>query len=198
MARKTGTQTKAYQEAYKEYRSLAKRADQRLVRLEKMSGEKKYKGVTKFAYARAQRDIKAWSGENARRFNTAPPKSIQALKAKIADIRNFLEAATSTKRGIEKSYEKQLTNWNKKLGTNFTWQDMEKYYNRGIAKKLEKHGYNAHKAIAYIKEHQEEIKRKIRQHKKQDIDVDDDILEETIRSILSHNRKDLNILGISF
>lgn len=191
--------SKKYMETVKLYRQLAKKADQRLVRLEKLSQQEHFKGVKKFAYARAQRDIRSWSGENARRFNTAPPKTIQALNAKIADIRNFLESKTSTKRDIQQTYGRQAAGWNKRFGTDFSPADLETYYNRGIAQKLQKKfGYNAHKAIAYIKENERQIIKDIKASRTIDVNVDDDVEEEAIRNILRYYRKDLKKLGLVF
>ena len=72
----------------KEYRKLAKRADQRLLRLEEYAGRKGFSGILSFAYRVAKRDIRSWSGDTQKkpRFNTAPPKNTNQLKAKIADI----------------------------------------------------------------------------------------------------------------
>ena len=41
----------------KEYKALAKKADRRLRELEKLSEESEWKDATRFAYARAMKDI---------------------------------------------------------------------------------------------------------------------------------------------
>ena len=61
---------KTYAELEKEYHRLAKRADQRLVRLEGYRHDKGYESITSYAYATAQKAIKEWSGDKATRFNT--------------------------------------------------------------------------------------------------------------------------------
>ena len=48
-----------YAALVKEYRKLAKRADQRLVRLERYAQQPKYSNVTQFAYKKAMRDIRS-------------------------------------------------------------------------------------------------------------------------------------------
>ena len=113
------------------YRRLAKAADQRLVRLEAYSHEEHYKNILEWSYSRAMKDIEHWSGSGATRFNTAPPKSPQELAAKIEDIKQFLESATSTKQGIEEIYKKRADSFNKTNGTSFTWQDLATFFERG-------------------------------------------------------------------
>lgn len=120
----------------KEYKQLAKRADERLRKLEKLSTQEHYKGVESYAYARAMRDIQQWSGEEAKRFNVKAPKSVQQLQAKINDIKTFLEAPTSTKTGITNMYKQRANTTNAKYGTNFTWQELATYYESGINEKI--------------------------------------------------------------
>ena len=91
-----------YIQAYVEYRTKAKKADQRLVRLEALSHEEYFEGVLNFAYKGAIRDIQSWKKQGQRggdnRFNTAPPIKLTQLEAKIADIDKFLAKKTSNKR----------------------------------------------------------------------------------------------------
>lgn len=120
-----------YVQAYVEYRQKAKKADQRLVRLEALSHEKHFEGVLEFAYKGAIRDIKSWGGD--RRFNTAPPVKLTELQAKIADIDKFIRPGnTSTKSGIVKIYKKRADTINKRYakeyGVEFTWEDIANYY----------------------------------------------------------------------
>ena len=120
-----------YVQAYVEYRQKAKKADQRLVRLEALSHEQHFEGVLEFAYKGAIRDIKSWGGD--RRFNTAPPVKLTELRAKIADIDKFIRPGnTSTKSGIVKIYKKRADTINKRYakeyGVEFTWEDIANYY----------------------------------------------------------------------
>ena len=110
------------------YRRLAKVADQRLVRLERLSEQENYKVVKDWAYKRAQEDIERWGGSG--RFNTAPPQNTNQLKAKINDIRAFLESGTSTQRDINAIYKKRADTINTKYGTKLTWQDIAEFYGR--------------------------------------------------------------------
>ena len=127
----------------KEYRKLAKRADQRLVRLERYMKRPGMAEIEKGAYSRAMKDIEVWSGRGKKRFNTAPPETEEALQAKINDIQAFLRADTSTlapgidTRGFSiSSYEKMAETFNSTYGTNLTWQEIGAFYQSRKYKKL--------------------------------------------------------------
>ena len=129
-----------YVQAYVEYRQLAKRADQQLVRLEALSHERHFEGVLEYAYKGAIRDIKSWGGD--RRFNTAPPVKLTELQAKISDIKKFSDKTTSQKRKIVKFYQSRADTFNKgrvkngqalggfgkEFDVEFTWEDIANYY----------------------------------------------------------------------
>ena len=86
------------------YKRLAKTADQRLVRLERLATEPGYEKVTQYAYAKAMRDIENYGG--GKRFNVKPPLKEDGtvdntlLREKLADLRAFLTSVSSTKKGI--------------------------------------------------------------------------------------------------
>lgn len=147
MEQKPGESLDAY------YHRLAKVADQRLVRLERLANEEGYENAWKWAYNSAQNDIKRW-GEG-KRFNTAAPKNANQTKAKINDIQKFLQAKTSTKRGITNVYKKRAATFNEKYkeyGANFTWEDLADYYGKEKNKQIERYMASevANKAIAVI------------------------------------------------
>lgn len=135
-------------EAY--YRRLAKVADQRLVRLEKLKNQPGYENAWKWAYQSAQRDIQKWGGGT--RFNTKAPANANQMKAKINDIKSFLGAKTSTKQGITNVYKKRADTFNRKYGTNFTWEDLADYYGNERNKQIERYMASevANRAIAVI------------------------------------------------
>lgn len=114
----------------KEYRALAKRADQRLVRLEKTSQQDGYSGVLDYAYSKAMQDIQGWSGEGAKRFNRDMPQSNIQLQAKINDIKSFLALPTSTKQGTNKYFVQRTAALNAKFGTNYTWQEWARFFEK--------------------------------------------------------------------
>lgn len=110
------------------YSRLAKVADQRLVRLEGYQHDTNYKEATRWAYQRAIKDIKYWSGENATRFNTAMPKRKESILAKISDMRTFIESPSSTKEGIKSIYKQRADKINAEYGLNLKWADVGRFF----------------------------------------------------------------------
>lgn len=140
-------------EAY--YRRIAKVADQRLVRLERLADVPGYGNATQWAYRRAMSDIETWSGEGAKRFNTKAPSNLNALRAKINDIKSFLGSESSTKSGITETYKNRADTINRKYGTSFQVDDLAKVFSNGLMKKLEAKGFSSKtilKAIGYIQD----------------------------------------------
>lgn len=105
------------------YKRLAKVADQRLLRLEKLSKQENFSGVEHFAYARAQKALDVWGGN---RFNTKMPESPSLRNEKIADMIHFIESPTSTKQGIVNIYQKRADTLNSKYGLDVNWHDLGK------------------------------------------------------------------------
>lgn len=137
------------------YRRIAKVADQRLVRLEKLAGQAGYGNADQWAYKKAMRDISTWSGDAATRFNTKPPENIKQLQAKINDIKSFLGAPSSTKSGITKVYQSRANTINDKYGTNFSTGDLENLFSSSFWKKVDAKKIDSDtvmKAIGYITE----------------------------------------------
>lgn len=113
------------------YRKLAKRADQRLVRLEKLAQEDDFDDVKKYAYNKAMKDLHAQFGENALRFNrTTKGMSRRKLQSLINDVAVFLSSQSSTKTGIIETYEQRAQKLNERIGggSNFTWRDFAKMF----------------------------------------------------------------------
>ena len=146
------------------YTRLAKAADQRMVRLEKLEGEPGFENVTKYAYARAQRDLESYgkSGDKLR-FNTKAPEDRRLFREKIMDMRAFLSSPTSTKKGIIEVYKKKADSINKIYGTNFTWQDLADLFGSGDADKLFKEygSKTVLHAIGWLQQGKEDIKKKV-------------------------------------
>lgn len=143
MARETNINMRVDETLEQYYRRIAKQADQRLVRLEKLAAQGGYyKGVKEWAYARASYDItQKWGGnpENPR-FNTKPPENTNELKAKINDIQDFLQMKTSTKTGIKEAYKKKADSFNENFGTNVSWEDWADYLDRFGVSLYDKYG----------------------------------------------------------
>ena len=137
------------------YRRIAKVADQRLVRLERLADQAGYGNADQWAYKKAMRDISTWSGDAATRFNTKPPENIKQLQAKINDIKAFLGAPSSTKSGIQRVYQSRANTINNKYGTNFSTGDLEDLFSSAFWKKVDAKKIDSDtvmKAIGYITE----------------------------------------------
>ena len=182
-----------YNELVKVYRTLAKSADQRLVRLEAYQHDKDFKTATQWAYARAMHDIEQWSGSEAKRFNTAPPASKVDLISKIQDIKHFLESPTSTKKGIVDVYKKRADTLNRTMRkdnpdwTNLTWKDMAQYFDSALNDKLDQEygSKTKMKVFASLKKNRKEIIDDIKEKKDQHIKVNDEVLEIQLNNIIS-------------
>lgn len=119
------------------YKRLAKAADRRLRRLEELSRQPEFKKVKKYAYAVAMRDIQTFT-PGKKTFDVKPPADEQLFKEKIAAMQHFLELPTSTRAGIIEVYQKRADTINKTYGTNFSWQELADYFNKGYSDKVAK------------------------------------------------------------
>lgn len=167
------------------YRRLAKAADQRLVRLEKLAEEPGFEAVKKYAYARAMRDIESYGGEGDKlRFNTKPPEDRRLFREKIMDMRAFLSSPTSTKAGIIETYKKKVDSINAKFGTNYTWQQLADFFASGDADRLFKEygSDTVMRAIGKIQKTQEEVKEGIEKNPNRHKDTP---VDEVARKIMS-------------
>ena len=179
-------------ELEKIYRTLAKAADQRLVRLEAYQHDKGFKPATEWAYARAQHDIQVWSGSEATRFNTAPPASKTDLIAKISDIKHFLQSPTSTKQGIIDVYVKRANSLNKTMKKDnpdwkdLSWKDLAQYFDSKLNEKLDaKYGSKTmFKAINVIKQNKKQIVKDIKEKKDIHIKVSNEMVGITVQNII--------------
>ena len=175
------------------YRRLAKVADQRLVRLERLSLQPGYGNADQWAYKRARSDIETWSGEGAKRFNTKPPKDARSLKAKINDIRAFLGSESSTKSGITSVYQSRVNTINKRYGTNYQIDDMQQIFSSSLWKKLDAKNYSSDQiltAIGYIKDNAtdddafEALKAQARKRKELPEFTGDPFIDQAIKEML--------------
>ena len=205
-------QTDRYQSLLKEYRSLAKRADQRLVRLERYAQRTGYENIKQYAYARAMRDIRAWGGKT--RFNTKPPIDTQQLMAKIHDIEWFLHSASSSlkptyrngqleSQGIETVYGKRADSLNKKYagsGVNVTWENIGQLFESTLYRKLSRK-YSSDTAVRIIgamQKNEDDIVNDFNRAKKDkalNIRIEGEKpLEEKINKTLRYYKKDIKAL----
>lgn len=193
--------TKHYTELVKEYRKLAKRADQRLVRLEALSRSAKYENVLKYAYLVAAKNIESYgSVKNRPRFNTKPPENSNTLQAKINDIKHFLDSISSTKKGIVSVYEKRADTLNKNMGLKgndkFTWQELADFFQSKSYEKLASAfgSKTLFDTIGSIKKNLPEIAKAIKDNKK--IKVADWKVNDTINKMIAENDIKLEDFGI--
>ena len=182
-----------YDDLVKVYRTLAKSADQRLVRLEQYSNQKNFKTAIKWAYARAQRDIKAWSGQDATRFNTKPPASKQVLRAKIEDIKTFLKAPSSTKKGIIEIYKQKADTFNANHHTNFTWEQIGKFFESDFAKNMtdDMDSTVTAKVLVTLSKNKDKVIKKIEEQDQIDIKAPDSMTKELVFESISKYGEDV-------
>lgn len=153
-----------YQAEYAEFKKLAKRADQRLIELVRVSKQPGFENITKWAYKRAMRDIQDWSGKDARTFNQGVPKQatedfgLKQLKAKKRDVIDFLNMVTSTKRGTVDMFERKAAALNKYPGVNLTWQDLGGVFeNKEDNEFYQKGGVTYLQSVSYLKQNDQRI-----------------------------------------
>ncbi len=183
-----------YENLVKIYRTLAKAADQRLVRLERYAETDNFKTATKWAYARAQKDIKAWAGPDAKRFNTAPPKGISSLRSKIEDIKTFLKAPSSTKKGIVEIYKKKADTFNKNHGTKFTWEQLGKFFESKTADALKDDFDDSETmaaVISVIYKNEDKVKEAIERQDQIDIKAPDNMIKELVFDVVEKYGEDV-------
>lgn len=193
--------TKHYEELVKEYRKLAKRADQRLVRLEALSRSPKYENVLKYAYRVAEKNIESYgSVKNRPRFNTKPPKNSNTLQGKINDIKHFLVSISSTKKGIVSVYEKRADTLNKNMGLKgddkFTWQELADFFQSKSYEKLASSfgSKTVFDTIGKIKKNLPDIAKAIKNNQK--IKVADWKVNSTINKMIAKHDLRLEDFGV--
>lgn len=192
-----------YAELEKVYRTLAKSADQRIVRLEQYAKEKDFKTATQWAYRRAMHDIEQWSGSEATRFNTKPPSSKTDLLSKIKDIENFLESETSTKKGIVSVYKRKAESLNKSMKrenpdwVDVSWQDMAQYFQSSLYDKIDKQYGSKTKmmVMSTLKKKKAEIAEDIKNKKDVHIKVEDEEVQAKLNDIFNtYSKETLDLL----
>ena len=132
------------------YRTFAKRADERLVRLEKMPGS----DATSGAYATAARAIEHYTGPTDNpRFNRRMPKEDALLRMKIIDIKQFLDMPTSYTGVVKEVDTVRTKTMNEKYGVSFTNSQWAQIWESGLGDKLiSKYGSEtAFKVLANVK-----------------------------------------------
>ena len=153
-----------YPDLLAEYKKLAKRANQRLVRLERFQ-EEGSKEATRYAYAKAQASIEGFRGDQYRRWSeTGKGYSADDLNLILTDIKTFLGSTTSTKSGFTEMNKAKVESLNKTLDTEFSAQQFTKFMETGglFDKLLTQFGYReAFEAGSKIMQNLSERKKKL-------------------------------------
>ena len=141
------------------FRQLAKRADQRMVRLERLAEQDNYKGVLSYAYESAVYDIRSLTGDpDARRFNVALKKNKDGtvnktlLHAKINAAKRFLESPTSMKSKITEVYQKRADTLSKNMGLEkpLTWQQAGRIFESRAYDTMRKKGFTSDQIVKAV------------------------------------------------
>lgn len=185
-----------YEDLVKVYKTLAKSADTRMRRLEKLTEQENFKGAEEFAYRRALHDINRWNqaaGRTGATWDIAPPKSKAGITAKIEDIKRFLRAETSTKTGLTNIQKRRVDTINKRYGTNFSWKQWAKYANSALNKALDKNMGSAEKirVIARIQKKKKEVIQAVEEANVKDMTVGNDMVGQLVKDTLKEYGEDV-------
>ena len=199
MAKKKSTAE--YDALVEKYRQLAKKSDQRLVRLEKLSQEEGFKSVLKYAYKKAMKSIRSWSGEKATRFNTKPPKRIDQLRSKIRDMERFISSVSSRVGGIKSVYKKRAQTINKRFGTNFDWENIGKFFESPEFEKYATEGSEENfgsdtylYAIGEMQDNEKQLLEALQNKEPINIDIENEKVRDTVEALLEKYGKDFTQL----
>lgn len=132
-------QYKKYLQLVKEFKTMSKRASDRMRSLHAMAyGEERYKNVLQFAYRKALQDIQRFWGPEATRWEHKQPTKfdsyddmVQAsseIRKQMRAMKRFLNMQTSTRTGIKESFQRRVDTFNKNMGTNFTWEELASFW----------------------------------------------------------------------
>lgn len=195
----------SYEELVKEYKKLAKRADQRLVRLEAQAITKP--SVLDWAYKKAMYNTEKFTGKKKgkMRFNVGIPETETMLKRKIEAIREFLKAPTSKVSSIKKIEKQRIKALNDKAGANLSMSTWLKLLETGKFEELiDAYGSStAVEAIGTMKKDGKKIEKLAKEAEDQNISLSeklkeetdyDFVLRETISDILKKEGLDINSL----
>lgn len=177
------------------YRRLAKQANQRMVRLEQLSQQEGFQSVTKYAYAKFEREALALSGGKSKRFKETELKTLNEaqIRERTNVIKQFLQSPTSTKGDIVKMYKERANTINEVYNTSFTWETLAKYFESGLydtlKAKFESDG--AMDVIAQIQKQPKEIIDNFNNTDKMIEIIPDDIAREAVQDALKANKVDI-------
>ena len=120
--------TAEQQKLYEELKKLAKRANQRIVRLEREFGKDKW-SVKNLRDRLDTQKLNAWTKTGRIKYNKS--MTITELRAVIKATNQFLNSQTSTKRGIKQVRKKQIEGIKRSMSIDdeeFTYEEAESLY----------------------------------------------------------------------
>lgn len=173
-----------------DYAKMTRLANDRLRSIEKTRSTDGYKGITQYAYRRAVHDL-----AGATRFPSAKKledMNYNYVTKKLQDLRQFLKAESSTKRGIQAIYKRNAAAFNKKYGTNYSTSELAKFFdkNTGLYEKIKKDhpDYGSEtimKAIAQIEKNRDDILESLEEENRNHLEVDEVKVEEAANQFIS-------------
>ena len=180
----------------KKYNKLASAIDKRQERLKKLSGQKNFKNVMDWAYAKAQKLMKSWFGEKAKSFRRKPPMKdgkvdTDLLGKRIKDMERIMKLPSGTKSGIVGIYKKRAETLNQNYGTSFKWDDLADFFENGDFEKNRKnYGSDTYTtAIGVLQENEKQILDDIKKKKETNLNIKDEKVRETVEDIISNYGK---------
>ena len=203
------------------YKSIAKAADSRLLALERLSKKAGYENVLAWAYRDAMYDIHAAFGPNAKRFNRKQPDDLRNVYKQIRNVLRFLESPSSSKQGIDETYQKRADTVYERYGVKTDWQSIGGLYESRLYQKTDsKYGSKtALKAIGFIQRNTSAILEALKENKSiavrlgakydktdeddkhitlQSTEKYDEAVQRTINNYLRYYKKDVNTLFKGF
>ena len=184
-------------EYYKSYyKQIAKAADSRLLKLERLSKKKGYGSVLQFAYRVAQYDIHAMFGEDVKRFNRKQPDDLRKVYKNIRNVLRFLALPTSTRTGIEEAYSKRAETINKKYGTNVNWVSIATLFQSTLYKKLSSKyaSKTALRAIGILQQKEPDIVKALKNNDSISVVIPQDATENVIHQKTGKGKKNKTMI----
>ena len=173
-----------------DYSKMTRLANDHLRAIERARNTDGLKGITQYAYKRAVHDL-----AGATRFPSAKKledMNYNYVTKKLQDLRRFLKAESSTKRGIQAIYKRNAAAFNKKYGTNYSTSELAKFFdkNTGLYEKIKKDHpeYGSEtimKAIAQIEKNRDDILESLEEENRNHLEVDEVKVEEAANQFIA-------------
>jgi len=178
--------SKSTAELQAELKKLSKKADQRLVRLEKLAETNNdYKSIVTYSYARSQEDIKALTGKEGTklRFNTKAPDDAIELQKRINAIERFLKSPTSSKKRVDKATKTVNKNMGLTGSDQLSWDEIANFWENEKDGKFE-YTANTYKASMEIRK-KNITKEKVKEYDEKSFHITgDEVINDKIKEML--------------